>query len=1620
MSKIQHILLVCGLLWLALPNAWSQQEINVQGNMVTIVDGANTPSLTDHTDFGSVAVGGAALVRTFTIQNLGTAPLTVSGVAVSGMGSTEFAVGTLTPASPIPASGSATFTVTFSGTNGGIYEPEIVIANNDSDENPYNFSIKATATGAEIQVQGSWYAPEPILDGRTTTTLLDGTDFGVFSDDALCFGFFPATSASSFIVQNIGTSNLSVSTFGLSGTGSSAFEIDPVFTALPWTISPASSELISVKAATGTTPGTYFATLTFNNSDNNEAVFNFNLKLVVEAGTAPRMSIHANGQTINSGSTSASTTNHTDFGTFNFGGSSDVRTYKIWNVGTTTLNITNGTISPTTSGFSFPTASFPSGFPLESKLCGLLDVPFDIVFNPIGLSAGIYTATVTITSDDPSSPYTFVVRAEVLAGATCPTFSAAPSNVTITNSVCNTSCNVAGGTITAPTGTPCPAGSTLQYRVNSGTWSAILPTYAQTGPAQSVETRCNCNSDITMSSPISAAMATVPGTCTTPTPPSITIVNNICPATTGTISATGCGAGTVLEWSLIAIGPWSTMVPTYTTSAITVFARCRNTTTNCVSTNAIATTAPNTCPTCPILSAAPSNVTIVNSTCNTACTVADGTITAPTGTPCPAGSTLQYRVNGGSWSSTLPTYAQTGPAQSVETRCLCDLDGVTASPISAALATIPSVCTNPGEPTITIVNNVCPSTMGTISATGCGAGTVLEWSLTAIGPWSTMVPTYTTSAITVFARCRNTTTNCVSTNAIATTAPNTCPTCPILSAAPSNVFITNSSCNTLCTVAGGTITAPTGTPCPAGSTLQFRVNSGSWTAILPTYAQTGPAQSVETRCLCDLDMVTASPVSAAVATIPGTCTTPTQPSITIVNNVCPSTTGTISATGCGAGTVLEWSLSAGGPFSTMVPTYTTSAITVFARCRNTTTNCVSTNAIATTAPNTCPTCPILSAAPSNVTIVNSTCNTACTVADGTITAPAGTPCPAGSTLQYRVNGGSWSSTLPTYAQTGPAQSVETRCLCDLDGVTASPISAAVATVPSVCTNPGEPTITIVNNVCPSTMGTISATGCGAGTVLEWSLTAIGPWSTMVPTYTTSAITVFARCRNTTTNCVSTNAIATTAPNTCPTCPILSAAPSNVFITNSSCNTLCTVAGGTITAPTGTPCPAGSTLQFRVNSGSWTAILPTYAQTGPAQSVETRCLCDLDMVTASPVSAAVATIPGTCTTPTQPSITIVNNVCPSTTGTISATGCGAGTVLEWSLSAGGPFSTTVPTYTTSVITVFARCRNTTTNCVSTNASATTAPNTCPTCPILSAAPSNVTIVNSTCNTACTVAGGTITAPAGTPCPAGSTLQYRVNSGSWSAILPTYAQSGPAQSVETRCLCDLDGVTASPISAAVATVPSVCTNPGEPTITIVNNVCPSTMGTISATGCGVGTVLEWSLTAIGPWSTMVPTYTTSAITVFSRCRNTTTNCVSTNAIATTAPNTCPTCPILSATPANVSITNSSCNTLCTVADGTITAPTGTPCPAGSTLQYRVNGGSWSSTLPTYAQTGPAQSVETRCLCDLDGVTASPISAAVATAPSVCTNPGEPTITIVNNVCPSTIGTISATGCGAGNST
>lgn len=119
-------------------------EIAVLGtNLTEIADGDDTPAAADGTDFGSVAAG-LAVTNTFTITNSGTATLT-NTTPISLTGDGVFTVDA-NPGGTVAAGAVTTFKIKFAPTSpGAAYTGLVSIANNDSDENPYTFSIEGTA-----------------------------------------------------------------------------------------------------------------------------------------------------------------------------------------------------------------------------------------------------------------------------------------------------------------------------------------------------------------------------------------------------------------------------------------------------------------------------------------------------------------------------------------------------------------------------------------------------------------------------------------------------------------------------------------------------------------------------------------------------------------------------------------------------------------------------------------------------------------------------------------------------------------------------------------------------------------------------------------------------------------------------------------------------------------------------------------------------------------------------------------------------------------------------------------------------------------------------------------------------------------------------------------------------------------------------------------------------------------------------------------------------------------------------------------------------------------------------------------------------------------------------------
>jgi alpha-tubulin suppressor-like RCC1 family protein len=196
-------------------------RMNLAGNGLSIANGDVTPSLTDGTDFGTILVQGGAVVRTFTIQNTGTAPLNLTGapkVVVTGAQAAEFAV-TAQPASPVAAGGSTTFQVTFSPSAGGVRSATLSITNNEVANTPYMVAIRGTGS-TTLAATYNTAGDVPLIAGALTATgstvnftlncgLATGTELTVVRNTGLPFisGTFNNLTNGQTVVLSYGGTN---------------------------------------------------------------------------------------------------------------------------------------------------------------------------------------------------------------------------------------------------------------------------------------------------------------------------------------------------------------------------------------------------------------------------------------------------------------------------------------------------------------------------------------------------------------------------------------------------------------------------------------------------------------------------------------------------------------------------------------------------------------------------------------------------------------------------------------------------------------------------------------------------------------------------------------------------------------------------------------------------------------------------------------------------------------------------------------------------------------------------------------------------------------------------------------------------------------------------------------------------------------------------------------------------------------------------------------------------------------------------------------------------------------------------------------------------------------------
>jgi hypothetical protein len=185
----------------------------------------------DRVGFGRVLVNTQATPRTVTIFNTGVAPLSVTGVTVTGADASAFPLSGL-PTFPatIPAGETRTFTVGFNPTQRKGYSARIEVAHNGTGE------LRLPLNGQGVLAnEGGGAPPRPEAN---------------LSPNLVGFGDVPlgtATSPRTVMIYNTGDAPLIVNTVGVDGPAAAEYTLAPL--TLPATVAPGTALSVQVRFA---------------------------------------------------------------------------------------------------------------------------------------------------------------------------------------------------------------------------------------------------------------------------------------------------------------------------------------------------------------------------------------------------------------------------------------------------------------------------------------------------------------------------------------------------------------------------------------------------------------------------------------------------------------------------------------------------------------------------------------------------------------------------------------------------------------------------------------------------------------------------------------------------------------------------------------------------------------------------------------------------------------------------------------------------------------------------------------------------------------------------------------------------------------------------------------------------------------------------------------------------------------------------------------------------------------------------------------------------------------------------------------------------------------------------
>ena len=358
-------------------------EIDIKHETTDIFDG-------EVFDFGTQEVGTHKEVA-FTIENTGLSSLELNGtpvVNISGADAEQFSV-EQEPVSPVAAGESTTFVIRFHPASVGIKTASLSIANNDSDENPYDINITGTGVSPEINVK------------QGDSNIPDGGEFD-----------FGTNTDVDFTIENIGTSDLTLSgspIISVSGANADQFIVGKQ----PASLIASGNSTAFIIRFSPTSEGLKTASISIANNDSDENPYDITL---TGNGTAPEINIKKDDTDIPEGGSF-------DFSLHKVGTDTDA-TFTIENTGTADLAL-GGSPVITISGAD------ADQFSVEQQPASPItqgnSTTFIIRFSPG--SEGLKTASISIANNDSDeNPYDIALNG---TGGVEPTIISHPQSQTI-------------------------------------------------------------------------------------------------------------------------------------------------------------------------------------------------------------------------------------------------------------------------------------------------------------------------------------------------------------------------------------------------------------------------------------------------------------------------------------------------------------------------------------------------------------------------------------------------------------------------------------------------------------------------------------------------------------------------------------------------------------------------------------------------------------------------------------------------------------------------------------------------------------------------------------------------------------------------------------------------------------------------------------------------------------------------------------------------------------------------------------------------------------------------------------------------------------------------------------